>query len=228
MDRILIVDDELDLCYILGYNLQNEGFETQYACSAEEALQKLDGEHGFSLLLLDVMMEEMSGFEMARVLRERGDNTPIIFLTARNAENDVLNGFEVGGDDYVTKPFSFPTLLARVRAVLKRSPSPQDSSQSIEVGPFSVDGAKHTLSVDGQLIALTKKEFLIMKLLLENEGQHHSRQDIIEQVWESDTYVGDRSVDVHIARLRKKLGDYGDCIVNHSGFGYMFTLSHDK
>lgn len=226
--RILVVDDEPDLCEILCFNLESEGFETERAYSAEAALALIGQGQRFDLILLDVMMEQVSGYDMARQLRERGDNTPIIFLTARDAEVDQLEGFSAGADDYITKPFSFPTVLARIRAVLKRTASSEgqpDNEQVIHCGSIEVDLQRKAVSVDGQPIALTRKEFLILVLLMQHPGEHFHRQQIIEKVWDDDAYVGDRSVDVHIARLRKKLGRFADSIVNHSGFGYTFVLS---
>ena len=226
--RILVVDDEPDLCEILCFNLESEGFETERAYSAEAALALMGQGQRFDLILLDVMMEQVSGYDMARQLRERGDNTPIIFLTARDAEVDQLEGFSAGADDYITKPFSFPTVLARIRAVLKRTASSEgqpDNEQVIHCGSIEVDLQRKAVSVDGQPIALTRKEFLILVLLMQHPGEHFHRQQIIEKVWDDDAYVGDRSVDVHIARLRKKLGRFADSIVNHSGFGYTFVLS---
>lgn len=226
--RILVVDDEPDLCEILCFNLESEGFETERAYSAEAALALMGQGQRFDLILLDVMMEQVSGYDMARQLRERGDNTPIIFLTARNAEVDQLEGFSAGADDYITKPFSFPTVLARIRAVLKRTASSEgqpENEQVIHCGSIEVDLQRKAVSVDGQPIALTRKEFLILVLLMQHPGEHFHRQQIIEKVWDDDAYVGDRSVDVHIARLRKKLGRFADSIVNHSGFGYTFVLS---
>lgn len=226
--RILVVDDEPDLCEILCFNLESEGFETERAYSAEAALALMGQGRRFDLILLDVMMEQVSGYDMARQLRERGDNTPIIFLTARDAEVDQLEGFSAGADDYITKPFSFPTVLARIRAVLKRTASSEgqpENEQVIHCGSIEVDLQRKAVSVDGQPIALTRKEFLILVLLMQHPGEHFHRQQIIEKVWDDDAYVGDRSVDVHIARLRKKLGRLADSIVNHSGFGYTFVLS---
>ena len=226
--RILVVDDEPDLCEILCFNLESEGFETERAYSAEAALALMGQGQRFDLILLDVMMEQVSGYDMARQLRERGDNTPIIFLTARDAEVDQLEGFSAGADDYITKPFSFPTVLARIRAVLKRTASFEgqpENEQVIHCGSIEVDLQRKAVSVDGQPIALTRKEFLILVLLMQHPGEHFHRQQIIEKVWDDDAYVGDRSVDVHIARLRKKLGRFADSIVNHSGFGYTFVLS---
>lgn len=194
--RVLVVDDEEDLCEILRFNLMAEGFEVETAASAEEALGVLGSR--FDIILLDVMMDKMSGFEMARRLRDAGDNTPIIFLTARDAHDDQMQGFEVGADDYITKPFSFDTVLARVKAVLRRT------------------GATSLTSPTG----LTKREHLILDLFRQHPGKYFTREEILAEVWPDDTLVGERSVDVHIARLRKKLGNEGQRIVNKTGFGY--------
>ena len=199
MTRILVVDDEEDLREILRFNLEAEGFEVETAASAEEALSTFHlSPFAFHLILLDVMMDKMSGFEMAQQMREAGDNTPIIFLTARDAHDDQLQGFGVGADDYITKPFSFDTVLARVRAVLRRSNQNIQSNQS----------------------TLTKREHLILELFRKQPGRFFTREEILAAVWPDDTLVGERSVDVHIARLRKKLGSEGQRIVNKTGFGY--------
>lgn len=199
MTRMLVVDDEEDLREILRFNLEAEGYEVTTAASAEEALGLLGSR--FDLILLDVMMDKMSGFEMAQRMREAGDNTPIIFLTARDAHDDQLQGFGVGADDYITKPFSFDTVLARVKAVLRRSNQNNQSNQNIPN-------------------TLTKREHLILDLFRQNPGRFFSREEILAAVWPDDTLVGERSVDVHIARLRKKLGSEGQRIVNKTGFGY--------
>ena len=202
MQRILVVDDEEDLREILRFNLEAEGFEVETAGSAEEALAGFKFQvSGFSLILLDVMMDKMSGFEMAQRMREAGDNTPIIFLTARDAHDDQLQGFGVGADDYITKPFSFDTVLARVKAVLRRSSS-------------------SSLSSSTSLTSLTRREHLILDLFRQQPGRFFTREEILAAVWPDDTQVGERSVDVHIARLRKKLGAEGQRIVNKTGFGY--------
>ncbi len=202
MTRILVVDDEEDLREILRFNLEAEGFEVETAASAEEALAGFKFQvSGFSLILLDVMMDKMSGFEMAQRMREAGDNTPIIFLTARDAHDDQLQGFGVGADDYITKPFSFDTVLARVKAVLRRSSS-------------------SSLSSSTSLTSLTRREHLILDLFQQQPGRFFTREEILKAVWPDDAFVGERSVDVHIARLRKKLGSEGQRIVNKTGFGY--------
>ena len=205
MTRILVVDDEEDLREILRFNLEAEGFEVVTAASAEEALAGFKSQvSGFSLILLDVMMDKMSGFEMAQRMREAGDNTPIIFLTARDAHDDQLQGFDVGADDYITKPFSFDTVLARVKAVLRRSTTSSESSLS-------------RLSRES---SLTRREHLILDLFRQQPGRFFTREEILAAVWPGDAFVGERSVDVHIARLRKKLGAEGQRIVNKTGFGY--------
>lgn len=198
--RILVVDDEEDLCEILRFNFEAEGYEVDTAHSAEEALP-LCGGGRYALLLLDVMMDRMSGFEMAQRLRASGDNTPIIFLTARDAHDDQLQGFDAGADDYITKPFSFDTVLARVKAVLRR----------VESGKWKVES---------EIPSLTKREHLILELFRQHPGRFFTRVEILEAVWPDDAYVGERSVDVHIARLRKKMGPEGQHIVNKTGFGY--------
>lgn len=204
MTKILIVDDEQDLCEILSFNLQSEGYETDTALSAEEALALVDGGRRYDLLLLDVMMDKMSGFEMAATLRERGDNTPVVFLTARDAHDDEMEGFGAGADDYITKPFSFDTVLARVKAVLRRAGLASSSS----------------LTSSTSVTSLTRREHLILELFREHPGRFFSREEILAAVWPGDALVGERSVDVHIARLRKKLGAEGQRIVNKTGFGY--------
>lgn len=226
--RILVVDDEPDLCEILCFNLESEGFEAERAYSAEAALTLMEQGPQFDLILLDVMMEQMSGYDMARQLRERGNNTPIIFLTAMGTEDDQLRGFAVGADDYITKPFSFPTVLARIRAVLKRSSSDgvQPTTSLVRQGAMEIDLLHKAVTIEGMPVALTRKEYHILALLAQHPGEHFSREQIIDNVWDDDAYVGDRSVDVHIARLRKKLGSYSDSIVNHSGFGYTFVPSN--
>ena len=202
MQRILVVDDEEDLREILRFNLEAEGFEVETVASAEEALDKFSILNSqFSIILLDVMMDKMSGFEMAQRMREAGDNTPIIFLTARDAHDDQLQGFGVGADDYITKPFSFDTVLARVKAVLRRSNQNTHSNQNTPN-------------------TLTKREHLILDLFRRQPGRFFTREEILAAVWPDDTLVGERSVDVHIARLRKKLGSEGQRIVNKTGFGY--------
>lgn len=206
--RLLVVDDEPDICEILRFNLMAEGYEVDTASSAEEALAMADKGRRWHLMLLDVMMERLSGYELLALLRSRGDNTPAIFLTARSSHDDQLRGFDVGADDYVAKPFSFDTVLARVKAVLRRSSG-------------EANGASATpLDASAFAASLTRREFLILKLFQDHPGRYFSREEIVDAVWPDDTCVGARSVDVHIARLRKKMGPQGRLIVGKTGFGY--------
>ena len=222
MIRILVVDDEQDLCEILRFNLSGEGFEVTTANSAEEAMERLREEGPYALILLDVMMDRMSGTEMARLLRAQGDETPIIFLTALDAHDDQIEGFEAGGDDYITKPFAFDTVLARVRAVLKRTQPRLVQS----FGALAIDADRGQVLLNGEPVGLTRREYLILSLLAQHAGNYLSREEILNRVWPNDTYVNDRSVDVHIARLRKKLGPEGGRIVNKTGFGYTLKIEN--
>lgn len=219
--KILIVDDEEDLCEILGFNLESEGFVVETAHSAEEALKLLNEEH--DLILLDVMMEGMSGFKMAeKVRKERSLRTPIIFLTAKDTENDMLTGFSLGGDDYISKPFSIKEVCARVKAVLKRTGNSElpEKKKLIECGELIIDKIGKNVLLNGQAIPLTKKEFEILSMMAQAPNRIFSREDFLDKVWQEDGYVLERTVDVHITRLRKKLGKFGKHIANRSGYGY--------
>lgn len=222
--KILIVDDEEDLCEILQYNLGNEGYDTDVVHSAEEAIKMPI--HDYDLLLLDVMMGTMSGFKLADKLRkEFNNNVPIIFLTARDTENDILTGFSLGADDYIAKPFSVNELTARVKAVLKRTRGEKIKSQTIiKFEKIELDTAKKRLIVNGEKTDLTKKEYEILRLLLENQTKVFSRDDILLRVWGNDVIVTERTVDVNITRLRTKLGGYGQCLRNKTGYGYYFEF----
>lgn len=223
--RILVVDDEEDLCEILQFNLETEGFEVDTAHSAEEALE-LDLTR-YQLILLDVMMGEISGFKMARMLKndEKTAHLPIIFLTAKDTENDMLTGFNLGADDYISKPFSIRQVIARVKAVLRRTATgekEEGEKETLSYRTLSLDTKRIKATIDGQEIPLTKKEFEILKLLLENRNYVLSREDILTRVWSDEVYVLDRTIDVNITRLRKKIGIYGKNIVTRLGFGYCF------
>ena len=221
--RILIVDDEKDLCEILEFNLTSEGFYTEVANSAEEAMKKhLDT---FDLILLDVMMGEMSGYKMAsKVRKELKLAVPIIFLTAKTSENDLLTGFNVGGDDYISKPFSVKEVIARVKAILKRGVSEVLSGNIYKIQGLEVDTASKNVSIDKKPVNLTRKEFEILVLLLKHQGQYIEREEILNRIWSDNIIVTERNVDVNIARLRKKLGNYGKFIKGKSGYGYCFNF----
>ena len=221
--RILVVDDEDDLCEILKFNLEMEGYKVDTANSAEEAL-KLDLTQ-YSLLLLDVMMGEISGFKMARMLKADKDtaNIPIIFITAKDTENDTITGFNLGADDYISKPFSLREVIMRVKAVLRRTANLQRrESEELQYKGLVINVPQKKVTIDGEEVSLTKKEFEILLLLLQNAGRVFSREDILSKVWNDEVYVLDRTIDVNITRLRKKIGDYGNCIVTRLGYGYCF------
>lgn len=221
--KILVVDDEQDLLEILKFNLETEGYEVATATSAEEALH-LDLSD-FNLLLLDVMMGGMSGFAMARKLKDNPSTAtiPIIFLTARDTENDTLTGFSLGADDYISKPFSIREVLVRVRAVLRRTADPStQQSNTLRYQGIEMNLDKKTVSIEGEDIPFTKTEFELLHLLLDERGRVFSRQELIDRVWPKDVLVLDRTVDVNITRLRKKIGPYAKCIVTRLGFGYYF------
>jgi DNA-binding response OmpR family regulator len=226
MDRakILVVDDEEDLCEILKFNLEIEGYHVDTAFSAEEALKK--DLTSYQLLLLDVMMGEISGFKMASILRNDNQlsNIPIIFLSAKDTENDMLTGFNLGADDYISKPFSIRQVIARIKAVLRRTIDKEKTQEHefLQYETLSLDTKRIKATIDGQEISLTKKEFEILKLLLTNKGNVFSREEILSHIWKDEVYVLDRTIDVNITRLRKKIGNYGKNIVTRLGFGYCF------
>lgn len=222
--RILVVDDEQDLCEILKFNLETEGYQVETANSAEEALQH--NLPSFDLLLLDVMMGGMSGFALAKKLKaeEATADIPIIFLTAKDTENDTVTGFNLGADDYISKPFSLREVMVRVRAVLRRTSEQHGEPQHsvISYQGLVMDLDKKTVSIDGNEVAFTKTEFELLHLLLSERGRVFSREQLIERVWPKDVLVLDRTVDVNITRLRKKVGRFAKCIVTRLGFGYYF------
>ena len=222
--RILIVDDEADLREILQFNIQSWGYDTLCAESAESALEIIRSGESVDLILLDVMLPGMSGFKLASIIRgEMNLSIPIIFLTAKISENDMLTGFSAGGDDYITKPFSINEVRARIHAVLKRSTATSDTAQeqTIHLQSLMLDHVAQKAFVDGKEIALSKKEYDILHLLATNPGRCFSRSEFLEMLWKDSPYITERTVDVHIARIRAKLGaKCKDLITNRIGFGY--------
>lgn len=222
--RILVVDDEEDLCEILKFNLENEGYEVDTANSAEEALKM--NISSYHLLLLDVMMGEISGFKMANILKKdkKTAQVPIIFITAKDTENDTVTGFNLGADDYISKPFSLREVIARVKAVLRRTATSdmEKVPEQLSYQSLVIDITKKKVSIDGEEVPLTKKEFEILFLLLQNKGRVFSRENILSRIWSDEVYVLDRTIDVNITRLRKKIGIYGKRIVTRLGYGYCF------
>ncbi len=238
--RILIVDDEEDICMILSYSLQKAGYEVLVAHSAEEVLANYElriKNYEVDLILLDIMMGEMSGLEMAEKLKSENGNVkgenhlpPIIFLTALSDEDTVLQGFKLGADDYISKPFRIAEVLARVAAVLRRTA--EQGAKNQEQRPISndcivfegivVNKADMSLKVDGETVVMTRKEIELLCYLLTHRGQILSREHLLNNVWDNNGFVLERTVDVHITHLRRKLGQYGKHIVTKSGYGYLF------
>jgi len=220
--KILAVDDEEDILEILSFNLAGEDYEVDTCTSAEDALLKALAD--YDLFILDVMMGPVSGFRLAEKIRkELSLATPIIFLTARDTENDRITGFNLGADDYLAKPFSIKELTARVKAVLRRS-SPGQVKNTAASGDFTVDTANKLIYKDGKPLELTRKEYEILALFIRNAGKIFPRSEILLKVWGNDVIVTDRTVDVTVARIRKKLGDRGNMIRNKSGYGYYFGV----
>ena len=221
--RILVVDDEEDLCEILKFNLEMEGYQVDTATSAEDALKlKLTN---YDLLLLDVMMGEISGFKMASMMKKNKETAdiPIIFITAKDTENDTITGFNLGADDYISKPFSLSEVILRVKAVLRRTSStPNENAEKLTYKGLVIDIPKKKVTIDDEEVALTKKEFEILLFLLQNQGRVFSREDILARVWHDEVYVLDRTIDVNITKKKKKIGEYGQCIVTRLGYGYCF------
>ena len=227
-NHILIVDDEEDICQILSYSLQAAGYQTSIAHSAEDALALIE-QSAPDLLLLDIMMEGLSGTDLAKLLQERNLLTfPIIFLTALTSESDVLKGFQLGADDYITKPFHLTEVLARVKAILRRTqkehtttPLPSTSSL-ISYEEITINLTDKTLTIHGENIPTTRKELELLSFLLLHPLQMFSRQQLLDAVWKGESYVLERTVDVHITHLRKKLGSYADRLQTKSGYGYIW------
>ncbi|MFI3316281.1 MAG: response regulator transcription factor [Rikenellaceae bacterium] len=221
--KILIVDDEESICEILQLNLQSEGYAVDVAYSAEEAL-KLDITE-YSLLILDIMMGEIGGYKMLQILRSREQTKgiPVIFCSAKDTKDDTITGLNLGADDYIAKPFVAREVIARVKSVLRRTYTKAEvQSNSIEFETLSMDLNRKQCKIDGSDISMTKKEFEILALLLQNRNVIFSRQDILSRVWDDEVVVVDRTIDVFITRLRKKIGAYGKKIVTRLGYGYGF------
>lgn len=217
--KILVVDDEADICNILKFNLNNAGYATTVAHSAEEALKL--GIDQFNLILLDVMMEKISGFQLAEKIKKDPltDSIPIIFVTAKDTEDDTVAGFEIGADDYIAKPFSIREVISRVQAVLRRTEGKDNGEQDDHI---SIDMDRKVVVIDGKDIELTKTELEILNLLKSHPGMVYSREEILAKVWSTEVVVLGRTVDVNITRLRKKLGKYGACVITRHGYGYCF------
>ena len=223
--KILVVDDEEDICEILQFNLQLEGFKVDVAHSAEEAMTLKLKE--YNLILLDVMMGKISGFRMMQLMRQNDytAHIPIIFITARDTENDVVTGFNLGADDYISKPFSIKEVVLRVKAVARRTLEVNTPSKinSVWVDGLELNIDNKSVTVDNENVPFTKKEFELLLVLMQNPNKVLSREDLLKMVWSDDVCVVPRTVDVNMTRIRKKIGKYGARIVARQGFGYSFT-----
>lgn len=230
--KILLIDDEEPICEILKYNLEKEGYEVDCAYSAEEALE-LDLRQ-YSLCLVDIMMERLSGYDFAKAVRKNPEtaNLPLIFCSALNGEDDTVMGLNIGGDDYITKPFVISEVIARVRAVLRRSMAMniakekskevQQPAKTVSFEGITVDLDDKICTLDGEDLNLTKTELELITFFLQHRNRIYSRDEIIKKIWPDDVIVTTRAIDTNIARLRKKLGRYGNSIVTRMGFGYGF------
>ncbi len=216
-NKILIVDDEIDLLGILAYNFEKSGYDIETCTSGEELLDYFAKGKSCDLILLDVMMSGMTGFETAKKMRECGKNVPIIFLTALDTESDMLKGFDIGADDYIAKPFSVKEVMARAKAVLSRMPK---KSKIISYKNIVIDLIRKIVTIEKLELKLTKTEYALLLTFIESRGRYFSREELLDKVWKDEVYVELRTVDVHIARLRKKLSSAGNIIVSRSGYGY--------
>ena len=227
--RILVVDDEETLCDVMAFNLEAEGYVVEKAYSAEEALAYDLSE--FDLILLDIMMGEISGLQLVRIMRSNPAtaSVPVIFCTAKDAEDDMIRGLDTGADDYITKPYSLQTVLARIRTVLRRASSSRDNTYSsstpmltVQFMGLQLSRRTHTCMVDGEVVRMQRKEFEILFRLLSDRNRVFSRAELLSEVWPGETVVADRAVDVNVTRIRQKIGRYGRHIITRSGYGYGF------
>lgn len=227
--KILVVDDEDTLCEVLRFNLEVTGYDVDVAQSAEEALTKIS-QTPYNLVILDVMMGETSGFTLARKLKADKDtkDIPIIFLTAKDSEDDMIAGLNIGADDYIFKPYTIRNIVARVGTVLRRTmpveEEPEEDKNVIHVGELSIDTTSRSVYINGNYIRMPRKEYEILKLFVSTPGRVYTREEILSKIWGDDVVVIPRVVDVNVTRLRKKLGDFGDRIMTRSGYGYGFEL----
>jgi DNA-binding response OmpR family regulator len=220
---ILVIEDEKDLIELVRYNLEKEGFRILSASDGEEGLRLVQRKHP-ALVLLDLMLPVVDGLEVCRRIKKdlQTAGIPVIILTVKDAESDIVSGLEVGADDYITKPFSPRVLVARVKAVLRRYEESAEAKKVIKVDNLTIDSVRHEVKLGGQDVQLTRMEFNLLKFLAERVGRVLTRNQIMDGILGEDAVIIDRAIDVHIASLRKKLGDYGSHIVTVRGVGYKF------
>lgn len=222
-EKILLVDNEQDIVEFLQYNLVQEGFDVVPAYDGSEALEKLS--ENPDLIILDIMMPRLDGFEVFKKIREieKFKDIPIIFLTAKSGEIDEIKGLELGASDYIQKPISPKKLIARVKSNLRKNPAAEKSAPSkIKIGPVQIDRENYTVHINNEEKFLPRKEFEILYFLANNPGRVFSRDALLREVWGPDVYVVDRTVDVHIRKIREKLESYADLIETIKGVGYKF------
>jgi phosphate regulon transcriptional regulator PhoB len=226
--KILVVDDEKDILELLEYNLEKEGYEVFKAITGEEALELVKRKNP-DLIILDLMLPDVDGLEVCKILKRdmRTDSIPIIMLTAKGEESDIIVGLELGADDYITKPFSPKALIARVKAVLRRLKEKLEPKEVIQIEDLIIDISKHKVTLKGKLVELTKIEFNLLKCLTSNPGRVFTRDQLLDRAWGEETYIVDRAVDVHIRRLRKKLKSASKFIVTIRGMGYKFESDEE-
>lgn len=221
--KILVVDDEETLCELLQLNLENEGYTVDTADSAERALMMNLSQ--YDLILLDVMMGEISGIKLAKMLKSEASTAhiPIIFCTAKDSEDDIVLGLNLGADDYIVKPYSIRNVLARVKSVLRRvTKKPQETTKQYTVEGLVVDMLLMRCMVDGEEVKLAKKELELLAFFMTHQGRIYSREEILDYIWKGEVIVLDRTIDVNVTRLRQKIGRYGKYIITRSGYGYGF------
>lgn len=221
--KILVVDDESRMRKLVRDFLVKKGYDVVEAGDGEEALDKFYADKDISLIILDVMMPKMNGFEVCKEIREHS-RVPIIMLTAKGGENDELNGFELGVDEYISKPFSPKILVARVEAILRRT-NQTGEAQMLTAGAITVDQAAHIVTIDGRPVELSYKEFELLTYFIENAGIALSREKILNSVWNYDYFGDARTIDTHVKKLRSKMGSHGDYIKTIWGMGYKFEVS---
>lgn len=220
--KVLMVDDESRMRKLVNDFLSRKNYKVIEACDGEEAIDKFYGDKDISLVILDVMMPKMDGWEVCREIR-KNSSVPIIMLTAKSEENDELTGFECGADEYISKPFSPKILTARVDALVRRTYQ-IDNSEIIEIGGIEIDKAAHIVRIDGNEIELSYKEFELLTYFVENKGIALSREKILNNVWNYDYFGDARTIDTHVKKLRKKMGEKGDYIRTIWGMGYKFEV----
>ncbi|MBQ8038460.1 MAG: response regulator transcription factor [Lachnospiraceae bacterium] len=221
--KVLVVDDEVLIRKLVRDFLVRQEYEVLEAGDGEEALELFYQEKGIALVILDVMMPKMNGYQVCREIREHS-NIPVIMLTAKAEENDELNGFECGADEYISKPFSPKILVARVEAIIRRTTAKEKSQHIIEKGGIRVDKEAHMVCVDGVPVELSYKEFELLAYFMENPGIALSREKILNGVWNYDYFGDARTIDTHVKKLRNKLGDKGNYIKTIWGMGYKFEV----